>query len=114
MAWQIDKKWQQQEPGCPRSVLPAVIIRAASLAATIMLLGFAGMLHPSEMMALIRRDWIFPADVQFDSRSLFLKIRDPKTNVSMPCDNTPGESLSEQAKMRWSLPHEDGITQLCF
>ena len=88
MAWQIDKKWQQQEPGCSRSVLPAVVIRAACCLAcmwgwhawlAIMLLGFAGMLHPAEMMALVRRDLIFPVDVHFDSHSLFVKIRDPKT-----------------------------------
>lgn len=43
------------------------------------LLGFAAMLHPSEMLALVRRDLILPSDVMYDSSSLFLKVRDPKT-----------------------------------
>ena len=37
------------------------------------------MLHPSEMMALQRRDLTFPSDVCFDSARLFIKIREPKT-----------------------------------
>lgn len=88
LGWQIDRKWQIHEPGTCRPVLPPVIIRAAvTLAliwqwyawAAIVLLGFGAMLHPSEMMALQRRDLIFPSDIGHDSNSLFLRIRDPKT-----------------------------------
>lgn len=88
LAWQIDRKWQIHEPGSCRSVIPAVVLRAAvclaclwnwSCWAALVLLGFGAMLHPSEMMALERRDLIFPKDVCYDSASLFLRIRDPKT-----------------------------------
>ena len=88
LAWQIDRKWQIHEPGTRRPVLPPVVIRASiTLAllwqwpawAAIVFLGFGAMLHPSEMMALQRRDLIFPSDVCFDSASLFIKIREPKT-----------------------------------
>ena len=88
LAWQVDKKWQVYEPGVCRSVLPPMIIRAAVCLAclwsrpawaAIVLLGFGAMLHPSEMMALERRDLIFPSDVFHDTQSLFVRIRDPKT-----------------------------------
>ena len=88
LAWQVDKKWQVYEPGVCRSVLPPMIIRAAVCLAclwswpawaAIVLLGFGAMLHPSEMMALERRDLIFPSDVFHVTQSLFVRIRDPKT-----------------------------------
>ena len=88
VAWQIDKKWQIHEPGTSRSVLPALVIRAAICLAglwswwnwaALVGLGFGAMLHPAEMLALQRKDLIFPADVYFDSMSLYVKIRDPKT-----------------------------------
>lgn len=37
------------------------------------------MLHPSEMLALTRRDLVFPADLNHDSSSLYIRVRDPKT-----------------------------------
>lgn len=88
VAWQINKKWQIHEPGECRAVLPSLVIRAACCLACIwnwkawlgvVLLGFSAMLHPAEMMALVRRDLIFPRDVHFDSPSLFIRVRDPKT-----------------------------------
>ena len=88
VAWQIDKKWQIHEPGTSRSVLPGLIIRAAICLAClwswknfagIVLLGFGAMLHPAEMMALVRKDLIFPQDINYDSPSLFIRVRDPKT-----------------------------------
>ena len=87
-AWQVDKKWQVHEPGSCRSVLPAVAIRAIACLGVlwgwlnwvgIFLLGFAAMLHPAEMVSLRREDLIFPKDVFYDSPSLFVKIRNPKT-----------------------------------
>lgn len=87
-AWQIDKKWQIHEPGECRSVLPAIVVKAVCCLGCLwgwlnftglFLLGFAAMLHPSEMLALVRRDLILPSDVMYDSSSLFLKVRDPKT-----------------------------------
>ena len=88
VAWQIDRKWQIHEPGQCRSVLPALVIRAAACLGVlwqwpawvaITLLGFGAMLHPSEMVALVRRDLVFPSDLHHDTASLFVRIRDPKT-----------------------------------
>ena len=88
VAWQVDRKWQIHEPGQCRSVLPAVVIRAAVCLGTVWqwpswvaltLLGFGAMLHPSEMVALVRRDLVFPSDLNYDNNSLYVKIRDPKT-----------------------------------
>ena len=87
-AWQIDKKWQIHEPGECRSVLPVIIVKAACCLGCLwgwqnftglFLLGFAAMLHPSEMMALVRRDLILPSDVLYETNSMFIKVRDPKT-----------------------------------
>ena len=88
-AWQVDKKWQIHEPGQCRAVLPPVIVKAAVCLAALwkwpcwvagVLLAFSAMLHPSELLALVRRDLVFPSDVNFDSDSLFVRIRDPKTS----------------------------------
>ena len=87
-AWQIDKKWQVHEPGSCRAVLPAIVIKAATALALLwswtswaglLLLGFGALLHPSEMLNLCRRDLVFPSDMHFDSSSLYVRIRDPKT-----------------------------------
>lgn len=87
-AWQVDKKWQQFEPGECRAVLPASAIRAALCIAAmwqwfqwlgIVLIGFDAMLHPAEMIALTRKDLVLPPDTAFDSPSLFVHVRDPKT-----------------------------------
>lgn len=88
VAWQIDKKWQIHEPGTSRAVLPGLVVRAAVCLAClwswknfagIVLLGFGAMLHPAEMMALVRKDLIFPQDIHHDSSSLYIRVRDPKT-----------------------------------
>ena len=88
VAWQVDKKWQIFEPGRCRAVLPAVVIRAALCLSClwkwrawcgIVLLGFSAMLHPAEMVFLCREDLIFPADVNYDCDSLYVRIKDPKT-----------------------------------
>lgn len=88
LAWQIDKKWQIHEPGQCRSVLPALVIRAALCLAGlwgwynwlgIVALGFAAMLHPSEMLALTRRDLVFPRDLAEDSTGMFIHVANPKT-----------------------------------
>eukprot|EP00438_Fugacium_kawagutii_P018276 Skav222987 [mRNA] locus=scaffold1827:175588:176523:- [translate_table: standard] len=88
VAWQIDRKWQIHEPGQCRAVLPASAIKAALCLAAVwgwfnwlglVVLGFGAMLHPSEMIALTRRDLVFPADVGHDSPSLFIHVADPKT-----------------------------------
>ena len=89
VAWQIDKKWQVYEPGQCRAVLPAMAIRASICIAAFwgwfswlgcVLLGFSAMLHPSEIVSLIRRDLIFPKDVAYDSLALYVHIKNPKTS----------------------------------
>ena len=89
LAWQIDKKWQHHEPGACRAVLPAVAVRAAAVVAIIwgwrvwtalLLLGFTGMLHPTEIISLVRRDLIFPADLGGDMDCMFIHLQNPKTH----------------------------------
>ena len=87
-AWQIDKKWQALEPGECRPVLPAAAIRAALCLAALwgwlswsglVLIGFLAMLHPSEMVMLIRRDLVFPSDAMGHTQALYVHLRKPKT-----------------------------------
>jgi hypothetical protein len=88
-AWQIDKKWQLQEPGACRAVLPVAAVRASlSVAAFwgwfdwvgLVMIGFLAMLHPAEMMNLTRRDLVFPADSFGRVNALFVHLRHPKTS----------------------------------
>ena len=88
-AWQIDKKWQRAEPGECRPVLPAACIRAAVSLGLLwgwfrwtaaLIIGFLAMLHPGELVALTRKDLVFPADTLDHSTNLFVHLRDPKTS----------------------------------
>ena len=88
LAWQIDRKWQIHEPGQCRAVLPGIAVRAVCAVGTlwgwhfwvgVILLGFAAMLHPSEMVALTRKDLVFPRDVGFDMPCLYIHLQNPKT-----------------------------------
>lgn len=89
LAWQVDKKWQHHEPGACRAVLPAVAIRAAVAISALwgwkawsclVLLGFAGMLHPLEIISLVRKDLIFPSDLGGDMACMFIHLQNPKTS----------------------------------
>ena len=86
--WQIDRKWQQHEPGSCRAVISAPIMRAITslcllwnwhrwLAVT--LIGFLGMLHPSEFLGLVRRDVLLPGDSLLGGEVFYVHIRQPKT-----------------------------------
>ena len=77
-AWQIDRKWQQFEPGHCRPVLSAPIFRAITSLCLlwkwyrwlgITLIGFLGlgMLHPAEFIHLVRADILLPEDTLSDS-----------------------------------------------
>lgn len=89
LAWQIDKKkWQVAEPGACRAVLPAIAIRAILAVASlwgwirwtgVVLIGFCGMLHPSEIVNLVRKDLVFPKDVAYDMPCMYVHLRNPKT-----------------------------------
>ncbi|CAE7206111.1 unnamed protein product [Symbiodinium pilosum] len=87
-AWQVDKKWQQTEPGECRPVISQPILEAAvALAicwgwfdwAALTLIGFLCMLHPSEMVPLVRQDIVFPEDAMSGDCIAYVHIRNPKT-----------------------------------
>ena len=87
-AWQVDKKWQQAEPGRCRAVISIPVLQAAiSLAllwnwprwAGITMIAFAGMLHPAEFVSLRRRDLMLPKDTGFATDALYVHLRFPKT-----------------------------------
>ena len=87
-AWQVDRKWQLAEPGECRPVISQPILQAAvALAicwgwfdwAAITCVGFLCMLHPSEMIPLLRQDLVFPADALSPDPVAYVHIRNPKT-----------------------------------
>ena len=89
VAWHVDRKWQQAEPGSCRPVLPSIVLRALVCLSSlwgwhsltgIVLVGFSAMLHPSEMLGLTRRDLVFPSDLGHDSSSLYVYLANPKTS----------------------------------
>lgn len=87
-AWQVDRKWQQFEPGECRPVVSAPITQAITSLCLlwgwhrwlgVTLLGFLGMLHPSEFVGLTRRDLLLPADSLMSDDVCYIHIRNPKT-----------------------------------
>ena len=87
-AWQIDKKWQQAEPGECRPVISAPIMRSALVIGllwgwhfwvAVSMLGFLGMLHPAEFLALRRQDLVLPRDALLERPILYVHLRHPKT-----------------------------------
>ena len=87
-AWQIDRKWQLAEPGECRPVISQPILQASvALAicwgwydwAALTCVGFLCMLHPSEMIPLLRQDLVFPADALSPDPVAYVHIRNPKT-----------------------------------
>ena len=87
-AWQVDQKWQFEEPGQCRAVLSAPVLRAIIAVALLwdwytfagsVALGFGGMLHPSEFLALSRQDLVFPEDAMMQQQCLYVFIKNPKT-----------------------------------
>ena len=87
-AWQVDRKWQQFEPGSCRPVLSGPVMQAICSIALlwdwhrwlgITLIGFLGMLHPSEMINLYRSDLLLPSDTLVEEPVFYVFIRHPKT-----------------------------------
>eukprot|EP00438_Fugacium_kawagutii_P009839 Skav202172 [mRNA] locus=scaffold482:47687:48724:+ [translate_table: standard] len=87
-AWQVDKKWQLQEPGQCRAVLSAPLVRAILCLALlwqwdtfagVVALGFSGMLHPNEFVHLTRQDLVFPEDALTLQPVMYVHIKNPKT-----------------------------------
>ena len=87
-AWQVDRRWQLEEPGSCRAVLSAPVLRAALCLASlwnwpswvgITVIGFLAMLHPAEFVPLLRSDLMFPQDSLGAVQSLYIHLRQPKT-----------------------------------
>lgn len=87
-AWQVDRKWQQHEPGHCRPVLSEPVLRAMTSLCLIWewhhwlgvtLIGFLGMLHPAEFISLTRGDLLLPADSMMEKPIFYVHIRNPKT-----------------------------------
>jgi len=88
-AWATLKKWEEVEPVERSMVMPAAIFQAAvSLSllwswpkvASIMLLGFHGLLRPNEILPLKRRDLVLPRDVLSDELICYVRIWHSKTS----------------------------------
>ena len=88
-AWQVDRKWQQAEPGECRPVISGPILCAAiSVAAMwgwhfwigVSMIGFLGMLHPAEFLNLCRQDLVLPKDALVDQQIAYVHLRNPKTS----------------------------------
>ena len=88
-AWQVDRKWQQHEPGACRPVLSEPIMKAICSVAllwswhrwlAVTLIGFLGMLHPAEFITLTRADVLLPRDTLVDKEVMYIFIRAPKTS----------------------------------
>ena len=74
-SWQIDRKWQLAEPGECRPVISAPILKAALAVASlwgwhtwlaVTMIGFLGMLHPAEFLALKRQDLVLARDAMLE------------------------------------------------
>lgn len=88
-AWQVDRKWQQHEPGACRPVLSEPIMKAICSVAllwkwhrwlAVTLVGFLGMLHPAEFLTLTRGDILLPRDTLVEKAVMYIFIRCPKTS----------------------------------
>ena len=87
-AWQVDRKWQQMEPGESRPVISQPILQAAICLALIWgwkdwaavtLVGFLCMLHPAEIVPLIRQDLVLPRDALSSDLIAYVHVKHPKT-----------------------------------
>jgi hypothetical protein len=87
-AWDVDRKWQVEEPVTHRTPLPASTFRAAFVIALLfgfipfaatLLLGFLGGLRPGELLRIIRRTILLPSDLGADDQIIFVVIEKPKT-----------------------------------
>lgn len=91
-AWNTLKKWEEAEPSERSMVMPAALFRASialSLLwgwrrfAAAMLLGFHGLLRPSEIFSLRRSHLVLPRDVLSNELIAYVKILHSKTSRFM-------------------------------
>lgn len=88
-AWATLKKWEEAEPVERSMVMPAALFQAAvglcllwswPKVASIMILGFHGLLRPNEILPLKRRDLVLPRDVLSDELICYVRILHSKTS----------------------------------
>lgn len=88
-AWQIDRRWQLEEPGQRRAVVAAPVLKVMICIALlwnwwsfagIITLGFAGMLLPNEVLRLLHRDLVFPSDAMLETTALYVPVKNLKTS----------------------------------
>ena len=86
-AWRILRHWERLEPDKARAPCPILWLRALTVAAATwswprvaltLLLGFFGLLRPSEICGLMRSDVLLPLDHGMGG-FLMLRIREPKS-----------------------------------
>lgn len=121
-AWQIDLKWQIEEPGQCRAVLSAPVFRAILCLALLwgwhffggmVALGLSGMLHPNEFLVLSRWDLVFPEDALLMSqRCLYIFIKNLKTARFARCQHVRIDDPSIVALIRCFYGHFDLDTRL--
>ena len=91
-AWNTLKKWEEAEPTDRAMVMPATLLQAAVALGllwrwphfvAVLLLGFHGLLRPSEILSLRRGDLVLPRDVLSNEKICYVKIIRSKTSRFM-------------------------------
>ena len=120
-AWQVDYKWQLEEPGQCRAVLSGPVVKAILCLGLLwgwkhfvcaVTLGFGGMMHPNEFLVLQRSDLAFPQNAMLAERFLYVFIKNPKTARFARRQHVRIDDLSLVFLLRvlvGSLPLEDRI-----
>jgi hypothetical protein len=87
-AWDLDRKWQAEEPTRHRIPLPSGMFEAAFVIAllrgwlpfaTALLIGYLGALRPGELLRLTRKAILLPQDLASNDSQIFVVIDKPKT-----------------------------------
>ena len=87
-AWNTLSRWEEEEPSERAMIMPESVFLAAisvglawgwPLFVAALLLGFHGMLRPSEFLTLSRQDLILPRDLLSDHKLAFVRILRSKT-----------------------------------
>ena len=90
--WTTLSRWEEVEPVSRSMVMPASVLQAAiSLSllwswprmAAALLIGFHGLLRPSEFLPLQRADLILPRDLLSHEKLCYIRILHPKTSRFM-------------------------------
>ena len=90
-AWQVNRAWAQAEPGRPRVVIPASLLRAMFGISLLwgwprfagLVFGFCSMLRPDEFLSASRGDLVLPSDRPEVSGDAFLQIAEARTRRFM-------------------------------